>query len=160
MRVCLRAKKHTLNCALQVTVAVKVITAQTMTKPTSVATRLVCRLWRHAHLTHLHRLSLERAGPIPPESPFSHTSAALRSDIGHAHVGVSVYDVQVSCHGHKPRITQWKLQQKQVLTIKTPVLIVSDIKCYITLLTLIKFIYLRHFRPEIYPSMQYSAHFM
>lgn len=72
-------KKHTLNCALQVTLAVKVIIAQTMTKLSAVATRLVCCLWRHAHLTHLHRFSLERAGPIPPESPFSHTRAALRS---------------------------------------------------------------------------------
>lgn len=48
--------------------------------------RVRLRLWRQTRLTFIWSSS-ERAGPIPPESPFSHTRVSLSSGSGHAHAG-------------------------------------------------------------------------
>lgn len=48
--------------------------------------RVRLRLRRQTLLTFIWSSS-ERAGPIPPESPFSHTRVSLSSGIGHAHAG-------------------------------------------------------------------------
>lgn len=136
-------RKNTLNCSLRVIFKGESHDRRwrLVTKPSNVASRLLCGFRHTARasasmtsdpLAHLHLVQLREGGA-------NSAGVTVQSHESRAEVrywprprGWALMTGQVSCHGHKPTLTQWKLQQKQVLTIKTPVLIVSYIKCYIT----------------------------